>query len=122
MGKMKVKVAGQDLFDWAGDEVQIADLEKTFRDVMADNDAPTDGTAAAAVDDLVQSGLAEERSARDVHSMAVVYFLLQQDTRTPARPGRIRDYLPAWDFECDLRRRADGGVSIRILGTSEAWS
>jgi hypothetical protein len=77
--------------------------------------------AAAAVDELVSNSLASDAGIRDIHSMAVVYFL-QQDTRTPGRPGKIRDYAPAWDFEFDLQRRPDGGISIKIVGTSGAWS
>lgn len=120
MGRMSVKVAGRSLLDWTGDEAQIADLEQSFQRFVASHNGAADSMAAAAIDDLVSNGLADE--IRDVHGMAVVYFLLQQDTRTPARPGRIRDYLPAWDFECDLQRRPGGGIRIKIVGTSGAWS
>jgi hypothetical protein len=40
--------------------------------------------------------------------------------RNPANLARCEK--PAWDFEFDLRRRADGAVAIQILDTSEDWS
>ena len=121
MGKMTIRGAGQEQFDWTGDESGIADLELAFQATVPRNGAAY-SMAAAAVDDLVRNGLASDVGVRDIHSMAVVYFLLQQDTRTPGRPGKLRDYVPAWDFEFDLQRRADSGISIKIVGTSGAWS
>lgn len=117
MGKLSVKVAGQAQFDWTGDEGGIADLESQFQAAVA-SDGAAYGVAAAAVDELLSKGLASDVDVREIHSMAIVYFLLQQDTRTVARPGKIRDYLPVWSFEADLRRRPDGGISIEIVGTS----
>lgn len=121
MGKMSVKVAGREQFDWTGDESGIVDLELAFQ-ATAPHEGAVYSMAAAAVDELVSKGLASDVGVRDIHSMAVVYFLLQQETRTAARPGKIRDYLPAWDFEFDLQRRSDGGISIKIVGTSGACS
>ena len=121
MGRLSVKVAGQEQFDWAGDESGIADLELAFQ-AIAEHNGAAYSMAAAAVDDLVSNGLASDVGVRDIHSMAVVYFLLQQDTRTSGRPGKIRDYAPVWNFEFDLQRRSDGGISIKIVGTSGAWS
>ena len=121
MGKMNVRVAGQEQFDWTGDERGITDLELAFQ-ATAPHSGAAYSMAAAAVDDLVSNGLTSDAGVREIHSMAVVYFLLQQDTRTPARPGKIRDYVPACDFEFDLQRRPDGGISIKIVGTSGSWS
>jgi hypothetical protein len=121
MGKLSVKVAGQAQFDWMGDEGGIADLESAFQAAVV-SDGAAYGVAAAAVDEFLSKGMTSDVGGREIHSMAIVYFLLQQDTRTAARPGKIRDYLPAWDFVFDLQRRPDGGISVSMVGTSGAWS
>jgi hypothetical protein len=43
MGKISVKVAGQEQFDWTGDESGIADLELAFQAT-----APHDGAVCTA--------------------------------------------------------------------------
>lgn len=122
MGRMNIRVAGRDVLNWTGDEAQVLGLQRTYQEVVAHHNGNADTMAAAAVDDLLRNALARDADIRELHGMAVIYFLLQQDTRTLARPGKIRDYLPVWDFSCDLGRRPDGGISIKIVGTSGAWS
>lgn len=121
MGMLRVKVSGRETLKWAGGENEVANLEAAFCQIAATRQGAPVSIAAAAVDDFVRNGLAKD-NARAVYGMAVVYFLLQQDTGTPSRPGRIRDYVAVWDFEFDLYRRDDGGIRIQISGTSGSWS
>jgi hypothetical protein len=48
-------------------------------------------------------------------SMAMLYFLLQQDTGDPKHPGKFRDYLSTWDFEFDLTVTGDV-ISLKAFG------
>jgi hypothetical protein len=47
--------------------------------------------------------------------MAMLYFLLQQDTGDSKHPGKYRDYLSTWDFEFDLTVTGDV-ISLRAFG------
>jgi len=43
------------------------------------------------------------RPAQEVELLALTYFVLNLQTHQAERPGRIRDYIPLYDFDVDVR-------------------
>jgi hypothetical protein len=119
MGEIKVNVDGRHVFTWIGGEKDVAALEQDVLQAATSTGADLVGVSRAAVEHLLQTGLIKDSDGRHPHEIAIVYFLLQQDTGTPSRPGKFRDYFSASAFEFNLCRRPDGTVSAEMTGMSE---
>jgi hypothetical protein len=118
MGTLSVKFDGKSAFDWTGDEAEIDGLGAAFRTAAKNVKLKPDVFADNAVRHFAESGfLTADPVGQEMHMMAIVYFILSLDSGHPTHPGKIRDYLPACDFDVDLRA-AGGSCEANIVGTS----
>lgn len=114
---MTVRFEGRALFSWTGDEELIRNLEREVRQAAAGASIAQDVFAANAVMELPRTGRLAECPKEQMRLMKIIFFILSQNTGRSDRPGKFRDYLPAWDFEFDLHV-AGKAISIDVTGGS----
>ena len=118
MGTLSVKFDGKSAFDWTGDKAEIDGLGAAFRTAAKNVKLKPGVFADNAVRHFAESGfLTADPVGQEMQMMAIVYFILLLDSGHPTHPGKIRDYLPACDFDVDLRA-AGGSCEANIVGTS----
>lgn len=122
MGRIVVKMAGNDLFEWTGGQAEIADLEKrvrraarSVRKTVAELSALTLQTAFSI------KGLMADPDSRDMQIGGIVHHLLHMPTSRPDHPGKHREYVIAgWDFVFDLYPEQAGRGRIEVT-SREDW-
>jgi len=122
MGKIVVKLAGKELFEWSGGKAEIADLEKRVRRA-ARSVRKTVGELTALTLETAFSlkGLMTDPDSRDMQIGGMVHYLLHLPTSRPNRPGTHREYVIAgWDFVFDLFPEQPGRGRIEVSGR-EDW-
>jgi hypothetical protein len=111
-----VKFQGKQFFSWSGDEATISGIEAEVERFAA---MTLPGGSAPSPIDYATSVIKAARRSRvmlqPMVKMAMLYFVLQQDTGDPKHPGKFRDYLSTWDFEFDLTVTGDV-ISLKAFG------
>jgi hypothetical protein len=123
MPEITVKLAGRKLFDWEGDARAIENTIRAVEDASAQLGFSPDVLAGNVVRHLptltIQKTNKTDPAGAHFQMMAIIYYLLSQDTHHPDHPGKYRDYAAAWDFTFDICPRPDG--SGGVVNVDGAW-
>src|SRR5215470_3422507 len=112
MGKMSVNVDawidGKTCkfgFDWHGGPAEVEQVMAFIEEVAVDAGMTPEAFAQATVRQLPSMGPMEERDARQVQAMAILYLVLQFPTTVADRPGAIYRYAGDEEITANLTVR-----------------
>jgi hypothetical protein len=112
---MLINVAfdGKKMFDWEGDAGAIARIdEEMLRIAKLGNATPSDLSQPTLTGISRNGGFFTPNPQVEV--MIVVWTLISMPTGDPDRPGLVRDYLEAWNFDFDIEIDPDNENKVRI--------
>src|SRR5207249_1568871 len=118
-----------DLFSWTGEKADMDKVDAAFREGARHmNRAPelfADEILAEAIS-LARAGALRTTvtvgsQAEKFLAMAIMFIVLSLDSGHPRAPGTIRDYLPAFDFCCDLHHAGDGRFKYLVSSPGRSF-
>jgi hypothetical protein len=120
MGKIVVKLAGKELFAWAGGKAKMLDLEKRLADAAASVRKTIPELNSLLLQSTFTYGLLADPASRKLQIAGLIYPLLHIPTEKTERPGTHRDYvLAGWDFVFDLHVEEAGRGRIEITSRGD---
>ena len=118
MGTLRVKLRGESMFIWKGDEREVCDLADALGIAAGALKSSVEDFAADVMRRLPVMGLVEnDQDIRQVQVMAIAWYVLSRDTGNADHPGRFADYIGAWDFDFDLAPTRDG-YTVKVAGST----
>ena len=102
---MLIKVAfdGKKLFEWEGDTDAVKRIDRAVADLA--ELLPIPGAKAKDLSQPTLAGILKNGgffTNKHQAEMMIVIWTVIELSAGQGRPGRIRDYLEAWDFEIDV--------------------
>jgi hypothetical protein len=118
MGKIVVKLAGQELFVWSGERRDIRDLDRRVtRAAKSVAKTVPELTSLTMQSAFSAKALSADPAIRDMQVGGIAHYLLEMRTGRTDKPGKHGDYVATGsDFEFNLRPGQTGEVSIDVTG------
>jgi hypothetical protein len=101
MGRLTIAINGKRLFEGEGEAAEVEAVEQQVRAVADSGNMTADSIAEIAVVGIAERG-GLMQPVMEVELLALVYFVLNLPIDEADRPGRIRDYIPRYDFDVDV--------------------
>jgi hypothetical protein len=103
MGKIKVELDGNPIFDWDGDADAVAKILKDVPERARAVGQTPEVFAQSCVAYLQNLGKAT-KVGQQMQMAVVIWLILTRDTGNPEHPGKVGDYVPNTDFVVDIER------------------
>jgi hypothetical protein len=112
MGAMNISIDGKPAFTWSGDGAAIENILQALPDAAkAGNKSSAEELAVSCIFFLKEGKLDKTERGQ---MMGLIWFLLQQETGIPDRPGKLADYAANTDFDVDCETIGGRFVSAQV--------
>jgi hypothetical protein len=98
MGKIKVEIDGNPIFNWDGDADAVVKILKAVPEGARGVGKTAEVFAQSCLFHLGKIDITE------MQMMGVIWLILTRDTGNPEHPGKVGDYVPNTDFVVDIER------------------
>src|SRR4051794_32339555 len=102
-GMLSVAINGNKLFDWEEEEGAVARIDEEMGRLAARGNITKQALAQSVLLHIVNTGRPIERADPQIQMMMLTWLVLEMPTTHPDHPGRVRDYVGVWNFDCDIR-------------------
>ncbi|MHC2522793.1 hypothetical protein [Bradyrhizobium diazoefficiens] len=117
---IKVAFGGKKLFEWEGGPDAIARIDDEALRIAKLGNVSPEALAQSMIRHISRKGgFCAPNSEAEM--ILVTWLLISQPTNNPDRPGLIRDYLDAWNFDFDIRVNPDGR-SFKFIATTSGFT
>jgi hypothetical protein len=101
--RINVTLEGRLLFEWEGNADDIARIDERVARISQREGYTVEQAAHTALRVLKRDrSLLENETKFRGAMMVIIVMLLSQQSTHEDHPGRIRDYVDAWDFDFDI--------------------
>jgi len=121
MGKIVVKVAGREVFEWSGERREIRDLERRVAKAAKSVQKTSDELCQLTLQSVLAGpGLSADQTVRDMQIGGIAHYLLGMPTGRAGKPGSHGDYVATGtDLVFDLQRGGPGELRIEVTGPAD---
>src|SRR4051812_33091637 len=104
---LSVAINGNKLFDWEEEEGAVARIEEEMGRLAAHGNVTKQALAQSLLLHVVSTGRPLEGADPQIQMIMLAWLVLETPTQHPDHPGRVRDYVGVWNFDCDIRSVPD---------------
>jgi len=117
--RINVTLEGRLLFEWEGNANDIARIDERVARISQREDYTVEQAAHTALRTLKQDrSLLENETKFRGAMMVIMSMLLSQQSTHEDHPGRIRDYVDAYNFDFDITITTDHKIRIATKASS----
>jgi hypothetical protein len=120
MSIIKIALDGKPLFNWEGDESKLRNIQENLPRGAAHVGLSPQQLASVSMAEMIKQGgiLSGNDAASGMQMMAVIWYVLEQETGHPEHPGKLADYVGTVDFDVDIKP-IEGGFTAHVSVTSK---